>query len=90
MRKRTDEREETKTKKNETTLPWNIHTLALEHPHSCLGTSTWAMSWYTLAATPVLRRWIEGCPYKGVELNDGNKKPTVPTVGYPPPPPPGR
>jgi len=31
----------------------------------------WATSWYTLAATRVLRRWIEECPHKGVALNDG-------------------
>jgi len=32
---------------------------------------SWATSWYTLAATRVLRRWIEECPHKEVALNDG-------------------
>jgi len=31
----------------------------------------WATRWYTLAATRILRRWIEECPHKGVALNDG-------------------
>jgi len=35
------------------------------------GFWTRATTWYTLAVTRVLRRWIEECPHKGVVLNDG-------------------
>jgi len=46
-------------------------TVLIKIIHSLPTGWTWATSWYTLAATGVLRRWIDECPHKGVALNNG-------------------